>query len=312
MSVRKNRSFLLSVIAFFTLALAQPLASFATANINVDYVEKSVVFLYAADAAGNATAPLGTGFIVQVPLTSQPGRFYDLLVTARHMVDPRWAGCTGGPTKIFLRLNKKNFDPAKDATGTEDLDLAGPISVETTWIVSPDPNVDVAMRVLNGPVLDKYDVQGVRINDFPTPDEVKKIKAGDDIVSAGLLPGASGKKRNYPIFKFGNVSSIPEELADVHTCGDSPQTRFLTLWFVAANLVPGNSGSPIYFAPGLFRAGRPFLLGVQSSSLLGWDVAGMTPVENVYDMIEHLKLPDADLRRNVPPPTAKDAAKPGN
>jgi hypothetical protein len=251
--------------------------------------------------------PLGTGFLVSIPLTTNPQRAYKVLVTARHMVDPQWAECLSqGPPKIFLRMNKKDFDSAKDPVGTEDVDVAGNISAVKTWFISEDPEVDAAIMVLQGSELEKYDVQGVKVSDFPTPEEVKGLKAGADIVSAGLLPSFTGKKRNYPIFKFGNVSSIPSESADAPKCpGQSSSSHLLKLWFVAANLAPGNSGSPIYYEPPLFSGGRAFLLGAQSISLIPWDVAGMTPVEHVYKMIEELKLKDADLRRNVQPEQQK-------
>jgi hypothetical protein len=262
------------------------------ATINVDYVEKSVVFLYTVDPTGNPSIPLGTGFIVLVPLKTRPERAYKLLVTARHIVDPGWAGCANqNSPKMFVRFNKKDFDPSKDATGTEDVDLSGDIAASKLWVVSIDPEVDAAVLLLQGSAVDKYDVQGVRVADFPTPEDVKQIKAGAEIVSAGLLPGASGKKRNYPIFKFGNVSSIPAEPADAPKCGNqSTQSHFVKLWFVAANLAPGNSGSPIYYTPQLFSGGRPFLLGIQSSSFIPWDVAGMIPIEYVYDIIDKLNL----------------------
>lgn len=59
-------------------------------NINVDAVRKSVVFLYGADTNGKVdqARPLGTGFLVDVPLLSHPEKSYLLLVTARHIVDP--------------------------------------------------------------------------------------------------------------------------------------------------------------------------------------------------------------------------------
>jgi hypothetical protein len=144
-------------------------------------------------------------------------------------------------------------------------------------------------------------VDGAAISDFPTPEELKIFRAGDEIVSAGLLQGASGKKRNYPMFKFGHISSIPEESADPPNCGQGPASHNLKVWFIAASLVPGNSGSPLYYVPPRFSAKRALFLGVQSMSYLGWDVAGMTPAQYVYEIIEKMKLPDADLRRNVPP-----------
>src|SRR5208282_3434695 len=103
----------------FVIALLLPTASFT--EINMEAVRRSVVFVYAADASGNIV-PAGTGFIVEIPSVSHPGKVFKLLVTARHMVDPEWAGCSNqGPRKLFLHINKKNFDPTKDEAGTVDL-----------------------------------------------------------------------------------------------------------------------------------------------------------------------------------------------
>ncbi len=290
----------LLVLALF----GAPAPGTAAVNINVDAVRKSVVFLYATDENGNVDSakPLGTGFIVEVPLASKPGLAYKLLVTARHLIDPQWARCpVPNPTKIYMRVNTKDFNPEKEDVGTADL----PIVVSTeTWRKADDQEVDAAVTVLDASKLAPYDVLGVHIAEFPTPEELKTFTAGDAVISAGLFPGASGKKRNYPIFKFGNISSIPNETADV-ACGN--QSRSLKLWFVAASLVPGNSGSPIFYVPAGFAGltvggtnNRAVLLGVQSMSFLSWDVAGMTPVEHIYKIIEGLKLPDADLRRGPP------------
>jgi hypothetical protein len=277
-----------------------PLLSTASfAQINMDNVQRSVVFLYAADASGKIV-PAGTGFIVDVPMTSQPLRVYKVLVTARHMVDSEWSGCPV-PPKLFLHVNKKNFDLNKQEVGTVDLDLTGEVNAGKKWFVNPDNEVDAAVAGLNGAVLDEYDTGAVPISLFPTEEELKTFKAGDEVVSAGVLPGASGKKRNYPISKYGHISSIPQESIDPATCGQQRLLHSLKLWFIAANLVEGNSGSPIYFSPPLISNRRPVLLGVQSTSFIPWDVAGMTPIQYVYEIIEMLKLKDADLTRHAAP-----------
>ena len=86
---------------------ASPSSLQAGININVQAVSKAVVFLYGADANGNVTVPLGTAFLVEVPLASDPNRAFLLLITARHIVDPQWAHCaSGNPTKIYARFNK--------------------------------------------------------------------------------------------------------------------------------------------------------------------------------------------------------------
>jgi hypothetical protein len=120
-------------------------------------------------------------------------------------------------------------------------------------------------------------------------------------MSAGLMPGLTGTKRNLPMFKFGQISNIPQE--DIETgCAPMRPTFLVKVWVIAANLVPGNSGSPIFHVPpgasGVsLGSTRPMLLGIQSLSFLGADVAGMTPISYVYDILIGLKLNDADLNR---------------
>jgi hypothetical protein len=89
----------------------------ATTAIDTNFVNKSVVFFFAADSAGHVlpNKQIATGFLVMVPSakTGQPG--YPFLVTARHVVDPVWAGCERtNPTRLFVRINNMRFDPKKD------------------------------------------------------------------------------------------------------------------------------------------------------------------------------------------------------
>ena len=106
-----------------TWALVLSAVTPGTARINLDLnrFNKTTAFIYNADSSGehaDTNAPRGTGFFVQVPLVSDPKQAYKMLVTARHVVDPEWAHCAAtNPTKLFLRLNTKNYDPEKDATG---------------------------------------------------------------------------------------------------------------------------------------------------------------------------------------------------
>lgn len=291
------------------VALLLSTASFAAININVDYLRKSVVFLYGSDAAGNidSTKPLGTGFIVQIPMMSNPVKAWKIVVTARHIADPEWAHCGMVATKLFMRVNKKNFDPSRDEVGTVDIPLAGPNVGGNTWLFSDDPEVDAAVIPIDGDLLERYDVEGIHVSEFPTPEEQKALDAGDTVISAGLLPGLSGKKRNYPFFKFGNISSITDEPVEAN-CGTGQQSRPMKVWFVAANLAPGNSGSPICYVPlgwgSMIQLGanlRPLFVGIQSVSFISVDIAGMTPAKYVYDLIVKMKAPDADLSRNAQP-----------
>jgi len=87
--------------------------------------------------------------------------------------------------------------------------------------------------------------------------------------------------------------------------------RLVRVWYIAANLINGNSGSPIFYAPPFFadRVKRGVLIGLQSSSLIALsnqagnnvlepaDIAGMTPVEDVFKIIEQHSSPAVDLYR---------------
>lgn len=258
--------------------------------VNFDVVRRSVVFLHRVDISGNVIEA-GTGFLLSLPLKSDPKMQYVTLVTARHIADPKWAECMQSNTHLTIVLNKAKYDPAKDATGTVEVPLG-----EGSWRYPQDDTVDLAVTVVNGAFYSKLDVdnQPVRDTDLPTQDELEKINSGAQILSAGLLLGASGTKRNYPIFKFGNVSSIPDETIPVQCCPSCTQKE-MTEWMIAASLVPGNSGSPIVYAPPNYSGGRAFLLGVQSMSFLGSDVAGMAPVRFLESVLEDMNFPDVEL-----------------
>lgn len=222
------------------------------------------------------------------------------MVTARHIADPIWAGCSPRVGTLTAVFNKKNYDPAVDPTGIVEVALVTRPG-ESTWTYPTDDSVDIAVTVLDGSQFDNLGVenQGIGISDLPSKEEIKSINTGAQVTSAGLFLGASGVKRNYPIFKFGYVSSIPDEKIAVSCCPGCV-AKLETEWMIAASLVSGNSGSPIFFVPvgfpgfGIAKQ-RPFLLGVQSSSFEGYDVAGMAPVQYLMEAVRKLNLADANL-----------------
>ena len=178
--------------------------------------------------------------------------------------------------------------------------------VKQYWVRDDDDKVDAAIVNIALP-LGKYDTVPMRISLFASSDETKKLSIGDSIISAGLIPGRSGEKRNYPFFKFGEISNIPDESILMACEPGMPELRLERVWFIAANLVGGNSGSPIFYVPfpiclmsgisctkGFSRAA---IIGVQSSSFGGADIAGMTPIEDVFKIIEQRAQHELDLYR---------------
>ncbi len=303
-----------TLVTVFVVLFPSVLA-FGAININTEAVQKSVVFLYAGQPDGgvNKNAALGTGFLISVPLLSDPKRSYVMLVTARHVLDPSWAKCPvlSNPSVIYMRLNKKDYSPSSTEVGFDFVPIPLIERGQQKWLHLPAEDIDAAVVPLPIDLSDRFDLAEISLENFPTDKELEAQSIGDQVMSAGLMPALPGIKRNYPIFKFGQISNIPKE--DIETrCVPQPQqpTFFVKVWLIAANLISGNSGSPIYHVPfggnGISIGGtRPMLLGVQSISFGGADVAGMTPINFVYEIIEKMALPDADLRRGPKPaPTA--------
>ncbi len=294
-------------IAFCFLALLATIAS-ASAPFDTDFLGKTVVFLYRAGEAGRVdfNTPIGTGFLIRVPhLNDQDVTL--LLVTARHIVDPEWAHCPAAhnPMLIYARVNAVSTDSTEKVRY-----IRIPLSSDAkpTWFRHKDEDVDAAVVIF--PVteddLSKSDFRALPASRLPTDEELSKLSIGDDIVSAGMLLNLRAMQRNYPVFKFGKISSILREDAQT-VCGDGAPFD-IKAWLIAANLVPGNSGSPILYYPPFGENGdisspglqRLVLIGVQSSSVAASDVAFMTPANYVFDIIQSINIRDADLYRGKP------------
>jgi hypothetical protein len=301
------KRYVLSICALLTIAIYAR----ASLTINPEAVKRATVFVYAADAAGNvdSTRPAGTAFVVRIPIVGRQ-ESYIVVMTARHIFDPAWVGCgEASPASVFIRLNLKEYDPNKSTSGVAyiKLILRNPDGTPR-FVVPKDDQVDAAAAPL--PIASftapTYDLATVDLETFATDEELKLLATGDPIVSAGLVPGAQGTNRNYPVFKFGFISDDrPEPF--VTGCGQGAPGRLEKVWFISMNMFPGASGSAIFYAPpgsGPVRFGapimRPILIGIQSSSILGADVAGMTSIGLAYPMLEELHLPNANLQRGIP------------
>jgi hypothetical protein len=283
--------------------------------------------------AADETKPIGTGFLVAVPVTIAGRAEKGLalgLVTARHMVDPYWVACSPEPQaqpdrRFYIRLNNKHYDPDSNQAGVSYLPIDLVKDGKKRYFVRDDDDkvdatvVEVPWKDWNK-MQEEYDFVPMQLSLFASPDEIGKFKIGDSIASAGLVPGKSGEKRNYPFFKFGEISNIPDEPTQVGC-------RMVRVWFIAANLINGNSGSPIFCAPppiltGLNSVTRGVLIGVQSSAIIAHsdqsgndvlepaDIAGMTPVEDVFKIFEKILPPSADLYRGDETKRDGGAAKP--
>lgn len=283
--------------------LVRPVARVESSSMpfNVGTVLKSVVFLYYPTDAG---MEVGTGFLVELPSKAANGEPSVVVVTARHIVDPKWAGCKiADPVVIHARVNTKNFvlgeTKEDDAVDVVDLTL-GP-ATDRHWYAHPNDRIDVGVIPVSAQHVAQFernDTRFIPVADFATAAETEhyKVGIGDQIVTAGLVPALLGTERNYPAFKFGHISNIPQEPLNMAcTKGDKPLPR--DVWLLAGNYVGGNSGSPVFLLPPAPSAEhRVMLIGIIAGSIPDVDLGQMVPSEYVFDILQ-AHYPNANLFR---------------
>ncbi len=266
---------------------------------NVGIVKKSVVFLY---YLREEEFEVGTGFLVEIPSKVNPERSFVVIVTARHIVDPQWAGCSwSNPHEVYARVNAKNYTVGQKGEGVDELTLDLVNAGKEVWFSHPNDRVDVAVIPVSPTHVEQLlqnDVHFIPVADFATKAETEnyKVGIGDQIVTAGLVPALLDAQRNYPAFKFGRISNIPEEPINMKcTQEDKPLPR--NVWLLAGNFVGGNSGSPVYLLPPQPSAvHRVMLIGILAGSIPNVDLGQMVPSDYVFDVIQ-AHYPGANLYR---------------
>jgi hypothetical protein len=289
------------VVVMFTVALVVPAVRVRGSSMpfNVGMVKKSIVFLYYPKAKD---FEVGTGFLVGIPSKEDPKRSFVAVVTARHIVDPQWEGCSwANPQEIYARVNVKNFKVGQKEDGTDDVPLGLVNEGKNVWWASANDRVDVAVIPVSSTHVEQLlrnDVHFIPVADFATKAETEnyKVGIGDQIVTAGLVPALLDAQRNYPAFKFGRISNIPEEPINMK-CTQADKARPRDVWLLAGNFVGGNSGSPVYLLPPQpSLAHRVMLIGILAGSIPDVDLGQMVPSEYVFDVIQ-THYPTANLYR---------------
>ena len=266
---------------------------------NVGIVKKSIVFLYYPKVKDYE---VGTGFLVDIPSKTDPKQSFVAIVTARHIVDPKWEGCSwANPQVIYARVNVKNFKLGQGMDATDSVPLGLVDAGKNVWYASPNDRVDVAVIPVSSTHVEQLlrnDVRFIPVADFATKAETEnyKVGIGDQIVTAGLVPALLDAERNYPAFKFGRISNIPEEPINMK-CTPADQGFPRDVWLLAGNFVGGNSGSPVYLLPPVPSAlHRVMLIGIIAGSTPDVDLGQMVPSEYVFDVIR-AHYPTANLYR---------------
>jgi hypothetical protein len=292
--------------------------------INTETLRQNIVFLYDRTSPNPADWKVATGFLVGVVNSSNPNLALDksnpnlktgwaVLVTARHVVDPEWAGCSRqtphNPKQIEMRLNTKTYNADTDPTGTDYVVVHLQEDGRPLWFHHDRDDVDVAVIPFTDqtipPIGNKAwfriftedDAAAMPLDGaFATPDTIKAMDIGSSVVTAGLVPELAQAKRNYPTYRYGRISNIFPEPLDV-PCdlpGPGHFSKEYRIWSVAANYVHGNSGSPVFALPidmvtargtTIGGSGLTGLVGLVSLGFPGSDFSGITPVSYIFDVV---------------------------
>jgi hypothetical protein len=296
-----KRSLTVFVVVLLAAVLLVPAARVGGSSMpfNVGIVKKSIVFLYYPKGKDYE---VGTGFLVDIPSKDDPKQNFVAIVTARHIVDPKWEGCSwANPQAIYVRVNVKNFKLGQGMDGTDDVPLGLVNAGKNVWYASPNDRVDVAVIPVSSTHVEQLlhdDVRFIPVADFATKAETEnyKVGIGDQIVTAGLVPALLDAERNYPAFKFGRISNIPEEPINMK-CTQADQGLPRDVWLLAGNFVGGNSGSPVYLLPPVPSAlHRVMLIGIIAGAIPDVDLGQMVPSDYVFDVIQ-AHYPTANLYR---------------
>lgn len=224
-----------------------------------DQLLHSVVYLFtSADDAKNGEGPGATGFLVD--LKSEVGRVCRYLVTNQHVA------CGA---ERFVRFNTRDGADVRRVLGVE-------------WTSHRNGN-DVAVALM-AEMPDSWTVTGIDWDAVcPTTERLLELNVGigDDVVMVGRFAAHTGRLRNQPLARFGNIAMMPgEQVLDGRGVS-------VDAYLVEMRSLPGFSGSPVFLmiGPGSYRGDKkmmPFF--TECIGLLGIDTGHKTLDSKVIDI----------------------------
>jgi hypothetical protein len=170
----------------------------------------------------------GTAFFVGIPLILN-NAFLLCLVTARHNAEKLNHG------EFCIRANMHNGL-------AEPFWLGGKEPVHW-WYHPTDDSVDAAVLLWAPP--SEVDFRFIPSNMFLTPEKIarKGIGVGDDVFITGLFTRLSGKTKNLPIVRTGNLAMIPPNHEKIPVGWKSSE---IEAYLIEARSIGGLSGSPVF------------------------------------------------------------------
>ena len=164
------------------------------------------------------------------------GRYAVYLVTNRHVILEHMAAATG---PLSVKFNSQSAGSAREY----DLPLLDERG-KPTWHVHPDPDVDLAVMLINVQFLQE---QGAKFSFFRNDGDVLSrekakeigLSEGDGVFVLGFPMALVDEMQDYVIVRQGTIARITDRL-------DSPMVK---TFLIDSFVFPGSSGSPVVLKP---------------------------------------------------------------
>ena len=195
----------------------------------IEQIKKSITFIF--HVKDNEVKALGTGFFVGVKVNSTGG-YITYLVTAKHVLISDNGDIL---TTVYLRLNRQNDAPLVKLTFDR-----------SSVLMHHDINVDLVCIPVT---LDEqnFDVLYIPNSYFAGVEIIREkgIAEGTNIFYGGLFDPYIGFQKNYPVFRFGRVSSLPNE--KIRITKPTEPLKMAHLYLFETHAFAGFSGAPVFF-----------------------------------------------------------------
>ena len=249
---------------------------------------------------------LGSAFIVA--LKGSLGNAYLHLVTAKHVADALHLGA------YVLGMNGKS--------GKKIFVKCTPEHAKW-WYHPTDPeSVDVAVTLFGSEDIDQFDFEWIPEEMFATEKRIEEysIGLGDEVVVSGLFTRFSGRTKNFPIVRSGNIAMMPTEPIPT-------KTGTMEAYLVEGRSIGGLSGSAVFVRNSVSLApiknskgGYDIFSGLGHIHFLGlmhghWDlpvgvlteqaeavnmgVSIVVPAKKILEVLYHPELVELRAKRDV-------------
>jgi len=196
---------------------------------NYSETTKTVGFVY---SSVKENQPLGTGFFVGIRVPGDTSKMFCFFVTAKHVL---MNFDSSFHKSVLIRINTP--DSARQ--------VFAPLAIsgnEKNIFFHPDPSVDIAVMLFN-PRKTDYSLLPIDEALLLDKNSFSLVVPGQEIFFTGMFTNYLGKKKNFPIVRFGHVSLTTDERIDFVNCKRE-------LFLVETFTFGGNSGSPVFVRVG--------------------------------------------------------------